>query len=155
MKATLIALAPLVALMACGGSTGGGAGMSWVDGGSRRTATFASGARTISSMTDLFQVTGSEPSGTALSLGVAMVPPLVPGTYACGVTQTRTVTTFASNDSNVFEGCTIGVASIGATTGEHVTGTFSGTLTLMGGGRRVITDGTFDVPLTVTSLATP
>jgi len=136
-----------------GGSDGGGAPagsgtLTWLENGTMHTAIYPSGARVMSTMTDMVQVSGGDATGTGISLGVTMPPPLVPGTYPCGISGTgsRTIVSFSYTIAGLFQSCTITLTSVGAKTGDHAVGTFSAT------GGKMITAGVFDVPLTVSAL---
>ena len=164
MRAMLVGLLPVLTMLACGsgGSTpgdGGGAGgagggpMTWLDNGVRQTASFASASRVISASLDLLQVTGSNSSGAGVSFIVSAPPPLVPGTYSCGVTGGNIIVSLAANGSDNATVCTIQLAGIGAVSGERATGTFQATVMATGGGVKAITDGVFDVPLIVNAAA--
>jgi hypothetical protein len=58
---------------------------------------------------------------------------------------------YTNNDSSQMETCTIVLSTVGDTTGSRATGTFSGTVPLKSGGSATITNGVFDVTLTVTN----
>jgi len=60
--------------------------------------------------------------------------------------------TITADDATMFQSCAIEIGSLGETTGTRATGSFSATFTLTGGGTKEITDGLFDVMLTVSSL---
>jgi len=149
-----------LAILGCGssdGAPGGGDGgaapagsgtLTWLENGTKHTAMYPTGARVTSTMQDMVQVSGGDATGTGISFGVSMPPPLVPGTYPCGVSGTgsRIIVSFSYTSVGLFQSCTITLTSVGAKTGEHATGTFSAT------GGKAITSGMFDVPLTVNSL---
>ena len=159
----------LAAALGCGGSSGGGARspdgggpsgsgtFTWKDGGTLHTALFASGARVISAGLDMVQVTGSD-SGAAVSFGVSLMPPpLVAGAYACsdnGAVAGRIVSIdyTVGSLSGLAPACAITLTSIGDIAGSRATGTFSATVPLSNGTTRTITEGAYDVPLTVSSL---
>jgi hypothetical protein len=56
---------------------------------------------------------------------------------------------YTNNDSSQMATCTIVLSTVGDTTGSRATGTFSGTVPLKSGGSATITNGVFDVTLTV------
>jgi hypothetical protein len=171
LSATLspaLAVVLLAALSGCGGSSGGGHApdgggpsgtgtFTWKDGGTIHTALFASGARVTSAGLDMVQVTGSD-AGAAVSFGVSLrPPPLLPGAYACsdnGAATGRIVSIdyTIGTVSGLAPTCAITLTSFGDSTGTHATGTFSATVPLSDGTTRMITDGAYDVPLTVSSL---
>lgn len=167
MRVMSVGVLPLLAMLACGSGgsspgdgggagSGGGAGggpMTWLDDGVRHTALFASAARVTSASLDYIQVTGADASGAGVSFGVSTPPPLVPGTYSCGLTGGNIIVSLAANGSDNATVCTIELAAIGAVSGTRATGTFQASLMTTGGGTKTITDGMFDVPLTVSALA--
>jgi hypothetical protein len=164
MKTTLPAallMAGLVAGCGSGGNGGstndggvppGGAGLSWKDNGTMLTATFATGTRTKSSMLDMLQVVGANSAERAVALGVSTRPPLVPGTYTCNASATNgVVVTIVVDEATMWSGCTITIGTLGETTGTRATGSFSATFT-DAGNTKTVTDGLFDVALTVSTL---
>jgi hypothetical protein len=158
--ATALLIGALALLLGCGsdgGGPGGGDGgvvptgsgtLTWLDNGTKHTALYPAGARVTSTMMDMVQVSGGE-ANTGISFGVSMPPPLVPGTYPCGVSGTgsRIIVSFSYTSVGLFQGCSVTLTSVGGKTGERAVGTFSAT-----GGGKTITTGMFDVPLTVSSL---
>jgi hypothetical protein len=164
-----IAIAIAIAGAGCGSSGGGGDGgnmndggvpslsgaISWKDNGAATTTTFAAAARVKSATLDMVQVTGSNSGGTGLSFAVATPPPLVPGSYSCGIGANMEIVSFAytvgSASGNVFT-CAVDIETIGEAAGTKVTGTFSATVPLDNGMTRTITGGVFDVAQTVSSL---
>jgi hypothetical protein len=138
-----------------GGTTTGGGSMTWKQNGQAHTAAFASGSRAISSASDFVQFVGSE-STVAVSFGVATAaPPLTTGTTACGATSaTAPFASFSytGNSAGLASSCSITLTTLGDVTGSHSTGTFSGSISLDSGGTAEITDGVFDVMLTVSNL---
>jgi len=160
----------LVLLCAAGagcGSSGGGPGdggatgdtgiaangvLTWKEGGTVHSAPFAAAAMARSSMLDLLQITGAEPT-IGLSFGIAVrPPPLVAGSYACGGAGYPIVSfTYTGTEGEMFS-CAIELTSVGTVTGAHAVGRFSATLGVPGGGSKVITDGQFDIPVTVSTL---
>jgi hypothetical protein len=107
----------------------------------------------ISASLDLLQVTGANSSGAGVSFNVSAPPPLVPGTYSCGLTGGNIIVSLAANGSDNAMVCTIQLAGIGAASGDRAAGTFQATVTATGGGGKAITDGMFDVPLIVNAAA--
>ena len=77
-------------------------------------------------------------------------PPLTPGTFMCnqpaGSASAKAV--YTDNNASVFidnTECTVTITQVGATGGPSAVGTFTASFALPSGGRRNITDGTFDV----------
>jgi hypothetical protein len=137
-----------------GGGTSGGS-ITWKENGQAHTAAFAAGSRAISSASDFVQFVGSE-STVAVSFGVATeTPPLTTGTAACGVTGASApfaTLSYTGNNSALATTCSISLTTLGDTTGSRAAGTFAGSVALDSGGTAVITDGVFDVMLTVSNL---
>jgi hypothetical protein len=140
-----------------GGSAGAASGdvFTWEESGTLHTATLAGASRVKSAPSDTITIIGGDASGTAVTLGVTTpVPPLTPGSFACGAisnTEPTALMSYTNNDSSQMETCTIVLSTVGDTTGSRATGTFSGTVPLKSGGSATITNGVFDVTLTVTN----
>ena len=140
------------------GSAGAGSGdvFTWNANGTLHTATIAGASRVKSAPSDTITIIGGDASGTAVTLGVTMpVPPLAPGSFACApvsTTEPTAMMSYTNNDNSQMETCTIILSTVGDTTGSRATGTFSGTVPLKSGGSATITNGVFDVTLTVTNL---
>jgi hypothetical protein len=140
-----------------GGSAGAASGdvFTWKESGTLHTATVAGASRVKSAPSDTITIIGGDASGTAVTLGVTTpVPPLTPGSFACGAisnTEPTALMSYTNNDSSQMETCTIVLSTVGDTTGSRATGTFSGTVPLKSGGSATITNGVFDVTLTVTN----
>jgi hypothetical protein len=162
-----VGFALLCAVGAGCGSSGGGPGdggatrdtgiggtgvLTWREGGTAHTAPFAAAAMARSSTLDLLQITGAETT-IGLSFGIAVrPPPLVAGFYACGGMGYPIVSfTYTGTEGEMFT-CAVELTSVGTVTGAHAVGRFSATLGVPGGGSKVITDGQFDIPATVSSL---
>lgn len=160
-------LAAIAALGAgCGSSSGGGnmndggvssgsGAISWKDNGATMTSAFAAAARVKSANLDLVQITGSNSSGNGISFAVSTPPPLVPGSYTCGIGANQEIVSLSyvmGSASGNTPTCTVDIDSIGDAPGTKVIGTFSATVPLDNGTTRTITGGVFDVALTVSSL---
>jgi hypothetical protein len=139
-----------------GGVPSGPAALSWNEDGTMHTALIAAAARVKSATLDMVQITGGESTGTGIAFGVSTPPPLVPGSYSCDASGTNgVITTLTYSSGNASSGvptCTIEITSIGETTGTKVTGSFSAMVTLDNGMPKTLTDGTFNVSLTVSAL---
>lgn len=139
-----------------GGATGSG-NFTWKDGATLHTALFASGSRVKSASLDLVQITGSD-SGSGVSFGVTLMPPpLVTGSYACsdngaGTGRTVSIDYTVGGASSLAPTCAITMTTLGDATGTKVSGTFSATVPFSDGTTRTITEGKFDVSLTVSSI---
>ena len=165
MKATANAVLLFATLIAgCGsgnnagnnggeGGVPGGAGVTWKDNGTQQTASFGAATRTKSATLDMLQVVGSNAAGRAAGFVVSSPPPLLPGPYACSDTGVNgRIVTITADEATMFQSCMIDIGAIGETTGTRTTGSFSAPFTLSGGGTKTITDGQFDLMLTVSTL---
>jgi hypothetical protein len=171
MRAQTAALLLAVALAGCGGGggatdggaagTSGGAGtgklLSWKENGVAHSALVASAARVKSAASDILQVSGGESSGTALSFGVAMQPPpLEVKTYDFNGGTGYPIVSMSYGvggvSSSVPTAISIVFTALGDTTGSHAAGTFTATLPFGDGTTKTITDGKFDLTLTVNSI---
>jgi hypothetical protein len=136
--------------------TSGAGTLTWKDSGTMHTALFPSAARVKSSVSDMVQVTGGDSTGAAVAFGVGETPPLVAGSYTCGDRGAgRRVVSISygfGGASSVIPTCAIEITSLGETTGTRIIGAFTATLPFDNGTTRIITDGKFDVALTVSSL---
>ena len=168
MKTMLLTGAALLCAIGTGCSSSGGAGdggatqdtgtapgsgvLTWKEGGTMHTAQFATATMNRSASLDLFELTGAEQTlGLAFGIGF-MPPPLVAGPYACGGTGYPIVSfTYTGTDGQMLT-CAIQLSAVGTVAGAHAVGTFTATLGVTGGGSKVITDGRFDVPMTVSMM---
>jgi hypothetical protein len=161
---TMVLLAAIAAGAAACGSSGsaatndggvpGGAGITWKDNGNTMTAAFATANRVKAATQDMVQVVGSTATN-GVALIVSSPPPLVPGSYSCGIGPNQEIASFAYTSGDASSGaptCTVDIDTLGDGTGTKVTGTFSAMLTLDDGTAKTITNGTFDVALIVMSL---
>jgi len=142
-----------------GGGSGGAASgdvFTWKESGTLHVATTAGASRVNGPASQSINIIGGDAAGTAVTLGIAQpVPPLTTGSFACGpvtTTAPSALLSYTNNDSSQMETCTIVLSTLGDTTGSRAKGTFSGTVPLRSGGSAVITDGVFDVTLTVNNL---
>lgn len=131
----------------------GGGSLTWLDDGTRHSASFATAALSRSTMMDYLLVAGGESSGVGISFGIAATPPLSASTVACGSGQYP----FASFSYNpgvaaVYTSCAVTISTITLTGTTHVTGTFQAVFPKTGGGSKTLSDGKFDLAMTVTSL---
>jgi hypothetical protein len=145
----------------CNGTSGGGtptgAGgkggplsgtLTWKENGGH-SASVPIATRT-KSVQDQLRITGDEPSGTTIDFSVSLLaPPLVPGSYPCGVSTSpgRIVSMsyqVGGASSTVATVCTVGITSLDDAT-SRATGTFSATLPFEDGTTKTLTDGKFDL----------
>jgi hypothetical protein len=169
----LAALLISAALAGCGGGgstadgsatgtagTGGAAAgklLTWKENGAAHMALVASAARVKSATSDIVQVSGGEGSGTALSFGVAVQPPpLAAGTYTFNGGTGYPIVSMSYGvggvSSSIPTAISIVFTALGDTTGAHAVGTFTATLPFGDGTTKTITDGKFDLALTVNSI---
>jgi hypothetical protein len=145
-----------------GGGGGGSAGapsgdvFTWKESGTLHTATLAGASLVKGGPAETMTIIGGDASGTAVTLGLSTpAPPLTPGSFDCGAvsnTEPTALMSYTNNDSSQIATCTIVLSTLGDTTGSRATGTFSGTVPLKAGGSATITNGVFDVTLTVNNL---
>jgi hypothetical protein len=174
MRALAVALLIVAALAGCGGGGGGttdaastgtaGTGgaaagklLTWKENGAAHAALVASAARVKSATSDIVQVSGGEASGTALSFGVAVQsPPLAAGTYTFNGGTGYPIVSMSYGvggvSSSIPTAISIVFTALGDTTGSHAVGTFTATLPFGDGTTKTITDGKFDLTLTVNSI---
>ena len=138
-----------------GGGTSGSGAISWKDNGTTMTSSFAAAARVKSANQDMVQITGSNSSGVGISFAVSTTPPLIPGSYTCGIGANQEIVSFSyvmgSAGGNT-PTCTVDIDAIGDATGTKVTGTFSASVPLDNGMTKTVTGGVFDVAQVVNSL---
>ena len=168
MKTVFVTGAVLLCAIGAGCSSSGGAGdggalrdtgtalgggvLTWKEGGTMHAAQFATAAMARSASLDLLEVTGAEQAlGLAFGIGF-MPPPLVAGPYTCGGTGYPIVSFTYNGTEGQMLTCAIDLTSVGTVAGAHAVGTFTATLGVAGGGSKLITDGRFDVPMTVSTL---
>jgi hypothetical protein len=138
-----------------GGAAGTGGVFTWKEDGAMKTTIYPSGTRTTSSMLDMVQIAGGDATGTGLAMGVTLrPPPLAAGTFDCASTgMNGLIVSAAYTKTNATVGfmatCSITITTLGAATGDRLIGTFSATFTGSGAPTVTLTDGKFDVPLTV------
>ncbi len=169
MKSAWIA-ALLLAVVACDGDDGPGsssgvdggavggtdarasmAATHWKEDGVLHNAIVAIGTRQSTAQIEFMQVVASD-AGSGISFAVSLPgvggnpPGAIGGDYSCGGTGTAQVI-FSSNveDTNAMQACTMHITSPGVVGGAHASGTFSATITLVGGAKKQITEGVFDV----------
>lgn len=167
-------LAIAATLGGCGGSAGGSAdgggtgtagtggavglgALTWKEGGNTHATLIASAARVKSATSDMLQVSGGEASGSGIAFGVVvMPPPLAPATYTFngGVGYPIISMSYQTGgaSSTAPTAASIVLTTLGETTGTRAVGTFTGTLSFPGGATKTVTDGKFDVALTVSTL---
>ena len=93
--------------------------------------------------------------GANHSAGVETLTPLTAQTYVCGQTtsgQSLLLTYQSGKPAGPVissESCTVAFTQIGAVGGAKVTGTFEMVLDLAGGGTKTITNGSFELPLSM------
>ena len=137
-----------------GGGASGSGTLTWQDDGAAHQALFASATLVTSSGLQIVQIAGGEAGGIGIAFGVSSKPAVSIGTFQCGpgANAGYPITSFSYTATGVdalYQSCTVSVATLGAASGERVTGSFSAVLNKTAGGTKAITAGAFDVPLTV------
>jgi hypothetical protein len=167
MNTTTISLAAfaLLGALAAGCGSGGngnrdgaagngnptGSSLSWKENGTAHSALFPSAALARSATLDLLEIAGAETTlGLAFGIGVKP-PPIVAGSYACGGAA-YPIVSFAYGQDGVSMTCTLDLTSVGLDADGRAVGTFSASISVTGGGTKSITEGKFDLALTVSSL---
>jgi hypothetical protein len=141
-----------------GGVPPGSGTLNWLDDGARKNAVSPSAALARSSLMDYLQVTGSVAGGNAaVSFGVAATPPITPDTILCGGPGGTGQRPFASvgytsGTDPIATSCSVTISTIVLTDPPHVTGTFEAVFPKTGGGTKTISDGHFDLAMTVSSI---
>lgn len=170
--AGMFGLVIAVALAGCGGGsgsadgsamgtagTGGPAGqgtLTWKEAGTMHTALIASATRTKSAALDVLMITGGEASNTGVGFNVAVQPPpLAAGTFTFNPAGGYPIVSASYQANGVSAtaptAVSIDLTVLGDTTGTHAVGTFSATFSFPGGTTKTVTDGKFDLALTVSS----
>jgi hypothetical protein len=135
------------------GASGGGT-ISWLDDGTQECAVSATATFVNTSQYTRFSLTGAAtPLGISLGVSTVLAPGPIGGTYSCAPLDSVSVTFLYKQGQNE-----IGTASCALTlnmqgaAGVHATGTFSATFTpwTTDGGTKSLTNGVFDVPVTIT-----
>ncbi|HEY4188767.1 MAG TPA: hypothetical protein VGP07_27110 [Polyangia bacterium] len=138
-----------------GGTTATGSGsMTWKDDGAAHGASFATGVLARTSVTDLLEVSGADTAGMAIAFALSTPTPIAAAPFTCAQVGTNgiivsLVYTTTGNATNSTQSCAINLATVGTTTGAHAIGTFSAVIALTAGGTKTLSDGQFDLPLTV------
>jgi hypothetical protein len=137
-----------------GGGASGSGTLTWQDDGTAHQALFASATLVTSSGLQILQMAGGEAGGIGIAFGVSAKPAVALGTFQCGpgASSGYPITSFSYTADGVdplYQSCMVSIATLGAASGERVTGSFSAVLTKTAGGTKAITAGTFNIPLTV------
>jgi hypothetical protein len=142
----------------CGASgnnmLGGNRHVTWLDDGRMTTATL--GQATWASMAgkdsiDMIATTDS----VGITIYAAMPTPFTAHTFVCGQTTSdqSLLLTYRNNDpagpAIRSESCTVAFTQIGAVGGAPIVGTFAVVFDLPSGGTKTITNGSFDVALSM------
>jgi len=158
---TSTALVALWSLWACvlGCGSGGGAKpstvrqMSWKDDGVLVTAASAMASLSTEGDRQYLRITGTDFS-VGVSLAVATPTPLSPQPFVCGQTTAGQTVYVSYNepDGGVLTAtptCTVDVTQVGAVGGAPAIGTFQATVTTPDGATKVLSNGSFNLPLTM------
>ena len=127
--------------------------VTWLDDGVMMTATTGNATWASKAGRDSVDVLGFKHS-TGIEIYAAMPTPFTSQTFVCGQTTTdqSLLLTYRNNDpagpAITPESCTVAFTQSGPV-GEPVTGTFEVVFDLPSGGTKSITNGTFDLPLSM------
>jgi hypothetical protein len=160
MTARIGAWAALAAAALVGGCGGGGDNVldsdchvTWLDDGVMMTATTGNARWVSTGGKDSVDILGFKHS-TGVEIYVAMPTPFTAQTLVCGQTtpDQSVILTYRNNDpagpEMRSESCTVAFTQSGVV-GAPVTGTFDVVFDLPGGGTKSITNGSFDLPLSM------
>ena len=138
---------------ASAGATGTASGrhVTWNDNGVAQRGLVALGVRASSGMTDSLEVTG-ESASDSIALAVTGPQPLGPQVFTCNQTSSAQSVSVTSADTDggpelATQSCSVALTEIAAGAGGRAVGTFSAVIALADGGSKVITNGSFDVPI--------
>ncbi|HVV52762.1 MAG TPA: hypothetical protein VHO06_24085 [Polyangia bacterium] len=138
-------------VLGCQPILGGGGTMSWVDDGTQACATSAVATFEDTSLSTLFNLVAATTTvGIDFSVSTVLGPAAIGGSYSCVPLDSLSVTFDYTQAKTSTAATSCGfMLNMQGTAGVHATGTFSATLTLTGGATKSITDGAFDVPVTI------
>jgi len=128
----------------------GGGTMTWLLNGESECTTYAMTTRTTDSSMDFIEIVGSTSTAVGIGVTVASYTGPLSGTYTCSesIVDGGATVIFVYGSVNVTE-CTITITQAGSAN-VNAQGTFSASGAFIDGGTANITDGTFDVAVTVT-----
>ncbi|HLK88766.1 MAG TPA: hypothetical protein VKZ18_02670, partial [Polyangia bacterium] len=143
-----------------GADASSGESLSWKDNGTPACAANASVVRRTTALVDTTQIYGATSANLSVDIVLSSYAGPLGGTYTCrsGDGGTAPNVTFDYVGSHgggtaTMSQCSVTIAFTQDTAGvQHATGTFSGTVAsdAIDGGTYVITDGAFDLPVTLT-----
>jgi hypothetical protein len=142
-------------VVGCGGNGSGGAqGMTWDDDG---TAVKPIGAKATMASTggsDTYTITGTNLNGGSVVVAMTAATPISAQTFVCGQTTSGQTVGISYIDSDgginiVEQSCTVVLTQVGKMGGPSVVGTFDAVLTLQAGGTKTISNGKFNLPITM------
>jgi len=159
MTRRIFGLAPFVLSAALGGcgsssSSSGGRHITWKDDGTSQSAIVTLAQRTMQGTSDYLNLLGTNSSvGITIVVGTTGRA-LGAETFMCNqTTSDQTVTlTYSDADGGTLpttQSCSVKVTQPGALNGASATGTFSAVFNLDGGGTKSITEGSFNVPISM------
>jgi hypothetical protein len=158
MTKRTLSLAPFVlsaAMMGCGGGdSGGGRHITWKDDGTSEKAIVTLAMRGMQGTSDYLNLLGTNSSvGITIVVG-ATGRSLGAETFTCNQTASDQTVTLTYSDADggtlpTIQGCTVAVTQAGVLSGGPATGTFSAVFNLASGGTKSITEGSFNVPISM------
>jgi len=147
----------LIAVAGCGGdgdgTTPAGRHVTWKDDGAAKTATLTVATKGASGTMESREILGTSPD-VGVSIFVSAAAPLSAQTFDCSALtagQTATVS-YTESDGGLqlsMQTCTVNLTQVGEVGGASVVGTFTATFNLDAGGTKTITNGNFNVPVTM------
>ncbi len=128
--------------------------MSWLDDGTQECATSATATFVNTPLYTMFSLTGAAtPLRINSGVSTVLAPGPIGGTYSCVPLDSVSVTFLYQQGQNEIGATTCELTlNMQGTAGVHATGTFSATFTpwTTNGGTKSLTNGVFDVPVTIT-----
>ena len=129
--------------------------VTWFDNGAMMTATTGNATWASTAGKDSFDILGANHSA-GVEIYAAAPTPLAAQTFVCGQTapDQSLLLTYGRHDDPAgptiqLESCTVAITQIGAVGGAPVVGTFEVVFDLPGGGTRTITNGSFEISLSM------
>jgi hypothetical protein len=145
----------LLSGLGCGGGGGGGTRhMTWKDDGTQETAIVAQAQRTMQGTSDFLNLLGTNTSVGMTIVVSATGRSLGAETFDCNQTAADQGVNLTYSDADggsllTTQSCTVAVTQPGVLNGASATGTFSAVFNLPGGGTKSITDGSFNIPISM------
>jgi hypothetical protein len=157
MRFLLVGGVLVLGSLGCGGGGGGaGAGrhITWQNDGTTIKAVVTLASRDMQGTSDFLNLLGSNPTAGITIVVSAIGRPLGAETFVCNQTASDQTVSFDYTEADggtlpATASCTVAVTQVGALNGPSATGTFSAVLNLRNGGPKAITNGSFNVPISM------